>query len=143
MIFRNPLYERIKLGGEFKIGPIEFGRLEVRVNNVQQQMGELEAKVSQLFLLTMSEPMYINLRKLASGNFGKYRMDDALKRELYHLRDIGYIRVTAIRAVPSRGNDLSSHIAVTDIGRRFIELRESVKGSVGEPSPSGRLDNLG
>jgi hypothetical protein len=70
-------------------------------------------------------------------------MDDALKRELYHLRDIGYIRVTAIRAVPSRGNDLSSHIAVTDIGRRFIELRESVKGSVGEPSPSGRLDNLG
>jgi len=71
----------------------------------------------------MSTPMYRNLEKIASGSFGNYVLDDALKRELYHLRDIGYIEVQAIREIPYQGEELSSHVTATVAGRRFVALR--------------------
>lgn len=129
LIFREPLRKRLESGARVKLGPFEIGELVNKVDNVEQQVDELQKKVSELFLLTMSEPMYINLRKLNSGKFGKYKMDDALKRELYHLRDIGYIEVAAIRSIPFEGDELSLHIVVTGTGRRFVELRESVTKS--------------
>jgi hypothetical protein len=70
--------------------------------------------------------MYVNLKKLASGNFGQYEISKGLERELYHLRDIGYIKVTSIKAIPKSGENLSDHIEVTETGKMFVELRESV-----------------
>jgi hypothetical protein len=124
--FWRPLTQSIKAGSSFKIGGIlELGGISQRMDNVEQQVNDLSDKVSKLFLYTMSGPMFLNLRKLASGNFGEYEMGDALKRELYHLRDIGYIHVESIRDVLLRGENLSRHVSVTPAGLQFVELRES------------------
>jgi hypothetical protein len=80
--------------------------------------------------MTMSRPMYKNLRKLESGRFGPYEMSEGLKRELYHLRDIGYIEVQSIREIENRypeGENLSIHVEITKAGREFVKLREKIE----------------
>jgi hypothetical protein len=79
----------------------------------------------------MGSDMYSNLKKLSSGKFGPYRIEESsgLERELYHLRDIDYIRVNSIRALPRSGENLSDHVQITPIGKRFVELREAVRPS--------------
>jgi hypothetical protein len=131
LMFRAPVYERIKRGSSIKIGSFELGQLADKVDVVQQQVNELGSRVSELFLLTMSPPMYANLEKFATGSFGKYVLDEPLKRELYHLRDIGYVDIPAIRAIPYEGANLSDHVEVTTTGRRFVELRKLVKVTAG------------
>ena len=111
--------ERIKNGGGFELGPLKL--LEQRVNEVR---GEMD--VAQSFLLSMGDDMYGNLKKLASDDFGPYELHEksGLERELYHLRAIGYIKVRSIRGIPRSGDDLSQHVRATDVGKRFVELRE-------------------
>lgn len=122
-VFKKPLYQRIEEGGGFELGP--FKLLEKKVDRVEQGVGELREKIGQVFLLSMAAPMYLNLKKLASGNFGQYGMSGGLKRELYHLRDMGYIDVNAIGAIPDQGDNLSDHVVVTDIGHMYVQLRDS------------------
>lgn len=132
-IFRKPLYQRIKEGGQIEVGP--FKLLEKKVDLVEQRVSDLREKIGQAFLLSMATPMYLNLKKLASGGFGKYTMSAGLKRELYHLRDMGYIDVESINAIPNQGNNLSEQVVVTDIGHMYVQLRDSVIQSESE-SPS-------
>lgn len=69
--------------------------------------------------------MYTNLKKLASGYFGPYEGTRALERELYHLRDIAYIEVDSIHAIPKTGLNLSEHVKITEAGKEFVDLREA------------------
>jgi hypothetical protein len=98
---------------------------------IRKRMRETNARIDTLYYYTMSEPMYENLRKLAEGRFTQYTMSGRLKRELYHLRDIGFIRMTAksehtISRIPPHGEDLQSYIDVTDVGRQFVEKRKAL-----------------
>jgi hypothetical protein len=105
------------------------------LKEVRGQIKELAEQVSELFLVTMAPSMYENLKKLASGNFGKYEMSGGLERELIHLRDIGYIENIWLENIwleniwleniPDEGPNLSPYVTVTDVGRRFVHLRES------------------
>ena len=126
LMFRKPLRERIKQGASFKVGPLEIGEIKADVALVQQQVSDLGNKVAEIFLLAMADPMYINLKKLVSGDFGEYEMSGGLRRELYHLRDMGYVNVDSIGAIPPQGENLSSYVTVTSTGREFVEKRESM-----------------
>jgi hypothetical protein len=99
--------------------------------DLQQQLNETNARIDRLFLLTMSGPMYENLRKLASGLFGPYTMSVGLRRELYHLRDIGYVEVNSISEIPSTGKDLSAYVQVTPVGAEFVKKREKMREGSG------------
>ena len=102
--------------------------LRAEMNAVKEQVSETSDKINRLFMLTMSPAMYKNLRKLASGRFGHYKMNKGLERELYHLRDIGYIEVESIKQIPRpSGEDLSAHVTITETGKEFVELRESIE----------------
>src|SRR5690242_19955432 len=105
-VLRNPLIDRIKAGGGIKVGPVELQEVKNSVESVQRQISDINDRVAKLFLLAMAETMYLNLTKLASGNFGEYYMDGGLERELRHLRDVGYIVVRSIRSIPHWGDDL-------------------------------------
>jgi hypothetical protein len=124
LIFRKPLYKRIKEGGQIEFGP--FKLLERKVDAVEQGVSELRERVGQVFLLAMAPPMYANLQKLDSGYFGTYTMSNALKRELYHLRDMGYVDVESINAIPDKGNNLSDHVVITGNGHMYVKLRDSI-----------------
>jgi len=115
----------MRAGGSIKIGPVEFGQLEARVDNVQSDVQGLNEKVSQLFLHTMSDGAYKNLKKIASKHFGTYTMGVALDRELRYLRESGLIEVEVISSIPKDGPDLSRFVSVSKNGEEFVALREA------------------
>ena len=121
-ILRDELQRRIKSGEQLELGPVKLQRIEDKVAIVEKDIN-----IAKQFLFSMSKPMYDNLIKIASGNFGPYKMEkgSGLQRELYHLRDIGYIQVHSIRNIPAIGDNLSNYVKITPIGEKFISLRES------------------
>ena len=95
---------------------------------VWPQIRKANERIDNLFYYTMSGPMYENLRKLAQSHFMTYEMSEGLKRELYYLRDTGFITITdesqhSIKQIPFKGDNLQQYVTVTDVGRRFVEMR--------------------
>jgi hypothetical protein len=87
-----------------------------------------KSRVDKLFILTMPESMYKTLQKINSGSYGNYDLSAKLERELYFLRDIGYIDdIEEIRDIPYKGNNLSNYVKITSAGKQFIELRKSIE----------------
>lgn len=121
-LLRVELQRRIKSGEQIEFGPLRLQKVEEKVTNVEH-----DVNIAKQFLLSMSKPLYENLVKIASGNFGHFRMErgSGLQRELHHLRDIGYIDVLSIRNIPNEGSNLSDYVKITPIGKKFVELRES------------------
>ncbi|ARV62886.1 hypothetical protein BZZ01_06360 [Nostocales cyanobacterium HT-58-2] len=103
------------------------GKLESKINAVGKKISATKARTDKLVLLSMSKSMYETLKKLAAGSLGSYEMSDALERELYHLKNMGYVEVSRIRDIPYEGNNLSDYVKVTDSGKQFIELRKSAE----------------
>jgi hypothetical protein len=102
-------------------------KVDRELSQVHQRLDDLLGKLAKLFTHTMSGPMYENLCKLASPEgFGDYKMRDGLQRELYHLRDIGYIKAASIRNIPREGSNLSDYVRVLSTGKEFIQLREAM-----------------
>ena len=110
----------------FKFKDFEM-QMKDELQAVRDRVQELDHKVTQLFLITMSPDMYHNLEKLADGSFGDYKMSTGLERELYHLRDIGYIQVPRIKAIPKEGSELAQHVRITDTGKEFVRLRQAME----------------
>jgi hypothetical protein len=125
-LIREILAERLKRGGAVEFGPLRLGELKAELNSVREDLERVNDRVAKLFLTTMAPLMYVNLSKLASGNFGPYEMSKGLERELYHLRDIGYVTIESIKAIPESGENLSDYVQVTETGILFVELRGSV-----------------
>jgi hypothetical protein len=112
----------------FDVGTLSVGKdgLRAELNAVKEQVAEADRRIDELFLLTMSPAMFLNLKKLASRRFGGYEMGPGLERELRHLRDIGYVDVQAIGAIPKTGPELAEFVTVTPAGERFVALREQM-----------------
>jgi hypothetical protein len=121
-LLRVELQRRIKSGEQIESGPLRLRKVEEKVTNVEH-----DVKITKQFLLSMSKSMYDNLVKIASGNFGRYKMEmgSGLQRELYHLRDISYIDIFSIRNIPNEGINLSDYVKIKPIGEKFMELREN------------------
>ena len=100
--------------------------MQKKVEKAEENINDISEKVNTLFLMTMSPAMYDNLRKIVTEKFGPYDMTDILRRELYHLRSIGYIDVLSISKIPPHGHDLSVYIKATQAGKQFTELREKL-----------------
>jgi hypothetical protein len=115
-----------KEGLEAKLADIEED-----LNEAKSEIEKANKKIDELFLLSMSIEMYENLKKLVSGHFGQYekKKGSGFERELYHLRSLGYIRIPSIQKIPEKGENLSVFVEVTDAGRDFVKLRESLINS--------------
>jgi hypothetical protein len=96
------------------------------LTQVQLQLNEASDRINRQFMLTMSKAMYDNLEKIDTGHFGPYEKTQMFMRELYHLRDIGYINVNSIQQIPVRGDDLSLYVSITKVGHDFVRLREEL-----------------
>lgn len=125
LFFGSEIKERMRAGGSVKVGPVEFGELKNRVDNVQSDVKGLDERVRQLYLHAMSEGAYNNLRKIVHKPFGPYTMSKALDRELRYLRENGFINVQSVSSIPQDGLDLSMHVSATKNGEDFVALREA------------------
>lgn len=122
---QRALHERLQAGAPVKLAWLELGEVKTEVRTMRAQVDGLAQQVTTLFLATMSPSMYLNLRKLESGRFGRFEASDGLKRELRHLRDLGYVEVNGIRQLPETGDELADYVTITPTGRDFVRLRES------------------
>jgi hypothetical protein len=126
--FREAWTDRLRNGGAVEIGFVKLGEIRAELGMVENRVNAVSDTVASLFLITMSAGMFKNLGKIGSGHFGTYEMSDALRRELGHLRNLGYIDVYAIRDIPPQGEELSQYVTITEAGREFVRLRKSVSG---------------
>jgi len=101
--------------------------IRAQIDSVHIRLDEMSRKVSELFLSTMSLAMYQNLRKVVNPPFGPYVMSRGLRRELEHLRTIGYVEIGSIAQIPGEGPDLSVYVRRTEAGRQFVQLREEME----------------
>lgn len=124
------IQECIQRSGAVELGPIKL--LERKVDQVR-----LDVDIIRAFILSMGDNMYANLEKMASDHFGPYVLEEqsGLWRELYQLRDMGYIHVESIRALPRRGEDLSRYVSITPVGREFVRIRETLHRTNPPTSP--------
>lgn len=116
------------------IGVAGSGVVAVLNHLLQQRVRTQEAKIAELFALSMSDDLFAQLERLASGRYGPYWVDPEMRYglapELNHLKMLGYIEfgvdssVPDIREMPKGDNpELSRFIRVTDHGKAFIALR--------------------
>ena len=103
------------------------GKLDSKINSIGKKLSTTKARTDKLVLLSMSKSMFETLKKLAGANFGSYEMNDNLEKEIFHLKDIGYVEVGRIRDIPYKDNNLSDYVKVTDLGKQYIELRKSTE----------------
>lgn len=108
----------------------QIQEIQGRQTTAENRIREAERKIDRLFAHTMSSSMFDNLRKLSTGRFGQFKNGGGLRRELRHLRDIGYISVRGhIGDLPAEGDDLSTYVSVTPVGRQFVEFRNALEST--------------
>jgi hypothetical protein len=112
---------------------ISFGKegFRAEMEGLQRKTAEIDRAITDLILLSMGHYTYRNLQKLATGAFGKYKMEPhmGLETELYHLRNLGYVALNteksrSIHQIPPSGDELSDYVYVTEAGNKYLELRE-------------------
>jgi hypothetical protein len=112
------------------------GTLAVAVLNhlLQRRLNDQGERIDDMYLLSMSEDALLQLRKLASGNFGPYWVDPDMRYglgpELNYLKILGFIQFDRDPAVPDlrelpKGDQpqLSRFVSVTERGHDFIRRR--------------------
>ncbi len=104
-------------------------------HHLQQRVQMQEARIADLFALSMSDDLFAHLERLASKSYGPYWVDPEMRYglgpELNYLKMLGYIEFGADSAVPDirempKGDnpELSDFVRVTKHGEAFIELRQ-------------------
>jgi hypothetical protein len=113
----------------FRVVGLEVTREGIRaeLQPLREKIDETKRRIDELFLLSMSGDMFLNLEKLESGRFGYFRKGEGLDRELRHLRSIGYIEVPSFDAIPQEEPDLSEYATIADVGKRFVQERRRLK----------------
>jgi len=104
------------------------------LESLRHRLDETDKRTSDLVRLVLPREEFHTLRELAVRRFGPYALGGGLERELRHLRQLGYVDVPSIGAIPRHGGELAEAVRVTPSGERFVELREQLEREVIEPA---------
>jgi hypothetical protein len=105
----------------------EISEIKSRQDTVDSRIERAEERIDRIFANTMSDAIFVNLKKLSTGAFGPFTSNGGLRRELRHLRDIGYVTVKGhISDLPEEGDELSAFVSVSSVGKQFVELRDAL-----------------
>jgi hypothetical protein len=104
----------------------------VKVEQLEKQLDEQRQMLDDLILYSMAFHIYDKLKFLAlgslqpSGFFGEYKYvkDEPFDHDLRYLRDHGYLEHFQISQL-TPGENLVGKLKVTDMGQRFVKLKES------------------
>jgi hypothetical protein len=111
----------------FNIRELNFGKSGL-VAKLEYRVERTSLAMDQLVILSMSQEIYANLKKLSSGRFGQFVLGPSFKRELAFLSHLGYIEFIqgGLDGIPENQDlpQLSAYAQVTELGRQFIGLRE-------------------
>lgn len=110
----------------------ELSTIRNELSEAQKTIEENRNRIDNLFIFSMSDVMYENLKKLLNNDFRNYQKTEGLERELQYLRMIDYIAMRDdhhLREIPVNGENLNlaDYIQVTRTGKEFVALREAVE----------------
>ena len=110
------------------------GGLKAEIGELRDKIAKNEKELYNLVSLSMGKHTYINLKKLAENEFKPFEKQHhyGLESELYYLRNIGFLELIegsakSIYHIPEEGPDLNRFIKVTEAGKDYIKLRESIE----------------
>ena len=116
-----------------QFGNFKIEQLEKKVNEQAAQLDAQRKILDDLALYSMAFYFYDKLKYLALGTTTEYRstlgeykyvQNEAFDHDLRYLRDHGYLELFQIsQLVP--GENLVGKLIVTEMGRRFVELKEA------------------
>ncbi|HEX3147426.1 MAG TPA: hypothetical protein VHR66_05040 [Gemmataceae bacterium] len=86
------------------------------LESLHERIDETIKRTSDLVRLVLPREEFQTLRKLSVRRFGPYAMGNGLERELRHLRQLGYVGVPSIGAIPRHGGELAEAVRVTPRG---------------------------
>ena len=126
-----------KAFGETNIQSVEFGAvkiqaLERRVSEQDRKIDEQRRILDDLALYSMAYYIYDKLKFLYfgarngyHGPYGEYRYanDEPTDHDLRYLRDHGYLEMFQLADLKP-GENLVGRLKVTEMGQRFVELKE-------------------
>jgi hypothetical protein len=136
LVPRIPDIARLKVFGmSAQLRTVKQGLAETKkeVQVAQENVVKTNERLDGLFALSLSDWQFVNLQKLASGNFGQFVRSLGLENDLRHLRNHGYIEAASVRDVPNSGEELCDYVRVTNAGRSFLRFRESLALSTPRP----------
>jgi hypothetical protein len=126
-----------KAFGETNIQSFEFGA--VKIQALERRVSEQDRKIDQqrrilydLVLYSMAYYIYDKLRFLYFGardgnreRYGEYNYvnDEPTNHDLRYLRDHGYLEMFQLAELRP-GDNLVGRLKVTEMGQRFVELKE-------------------
>jgi hypothetical protein len=120
-----------------KFGELElqFTELRTTVKHQHDEIQEQQKKINDMMMYSMSASIYKHLWEIHIGNktSGKkiYYDNDAFRREMYFLRDNGYVRGKGDYLLDfnqnMNENNLCDVVQLTPIGHFCVELRRSPK----------------
>jgi hypothetical protein len=107
------------------------------VKQLAKTTDDLHGDLAQLVLLSMSEQVYKQLRRLADRSIGEAHMGESFRRELGYLDVLGYVRFPIGGLAGMRDGqryDMRRHAEVTELGRRFLRLHEEAQRTANPPT---------
>ena len=116
-----------------QIGNFKIEQLEKMVNEQAEQLESQRRILDDLALYSMAFYIYDKLKYLCLGTdaeyrsaFGEYKyvQDETFDHDLRYLRDHGYLELFQISQL-APGENLVGKLVVTEMGRRFVELKEN------------------
>jgi len=130
-----------------QIGNFKIEQLERKVSEQAQQIDEQRRILDDLAIYSMAFYIYDKLKYLSLGTreeyksqYGEYKYvrDETFDHDLRYLRDHGYLELFQIRQLTPDEN-LVGKLKVTEMGRRFVELKEvrSLRGTESTAPASG------
>ncbi|HET8669539.1 MAG TPA: hypothetical protein VFM05_02615 [Candidatus Saccharimonadales bacterium] len=135
LVFRKPLLALVDHFSGDDVRRVKFGAIELE--RVRVEVNQTNSLIQQLYILSMSEDAFGQLKKLSTDSYGPFWLDPDLRvglaPELTYFKILGYIRfdrvsnVVDVRDLPKGDHpedNLSRYICVTRQGHDFIALRE-------------------
>lgn len=114
---------------------VQFHQLGDEVNRQKSEINQQQQIISEVVMYSMSESVYTHLWKIndAKENDGEYKFsnNEPFAREMYYLRDSGYIESEGPGFLDFNagleGKNLAELVKLTPIAERIIELRGNPK----------------
>jgi hypothetical protein len=120
----STIIESAKLPGGWEVKFREVEREQAR------QREDLDAVLRFLLENFVTDHELVHLKKLASGEPFPFKKSDAFEGELRRLLGLRLIERRSGRGIRSLfrvGDDVGSHLLITDRGREYLKHRESLK----------------
>ena len=94
--------------------------------------------ITRLVRNSMREETFENLKKIASGKFGHFKMTFNFQQQLRHLQEAGCIATWKghIAQIPKEGSDLAEYVYCTKPGYEFIQERLDAEARENSPLAS-------